>query len=56
MVIFFEIFPGTFASALVPGQRDTGTSRPLETLVPTTSGLGFDIWPCSEGDLLTERL
>ena len=27
--------PGTFAPALVPGQRDNGTSRPLETLICT---------------------
>ena len=26
------VCPGTFAPALVPGQRDSGTSRPVETL------------------------
>ena len=31
--------PGTFALTLVPGQRDNGTSRPMETLVGMLWGL-----------------
>ena len=40
--------PGTFAPALVPEQRDTGTSRPVETLPGTSlqriSSIFFSWW------------